>query len=393
VAPGLSGDTLAIAGGDGVPGTFSLGAVTSSGLQTILYTAPATVATNGAVTLTYTISDQLGVNTASGGTSVNLQNPGPTLAKLTPAAVEKGETTILGTITPGASIDTLTVAQTGTATGTVSLGAPSSNGVVQVLYKAASSITASGSVTVGYTVTDEHSGSTSGTATISQDAGAKLSAVTPGTVVKGQSTVIGTATPGLAGDTLHVTQTGSSQGSVSLVGNQVVYTAAANVSASGTDGVSYIIADQHNNATVSGTASVKVLGATATTSSASVTSTTAGNFIDVTAGSPAMTFIGANSTVLLEGTASPTITDSSSGLTIDIGSNNVVAIVNNFASDTRSVVDLLYGAGGFTTAAQAQAALVSDGHGGSLLHLGGSGSIDFTNVAPNLLAASHFRIG
>jgi hypothetical protein len=71
----------------------------------------------------------------------------------------------------------------------------------------------------------------------------------------------------------------------------------------------------------------------------------------------------------------------------------VVAIVKTFAADAKGVVDLLYGVGGFATAAQAQASLVTDGHGGSLLSLGGSGSIDFANVATNLIAASHFKIG
>jgi len=54
------------------------------------------------------------------------------------------------------------------------------------------------------------------------------------------------------------------------------------------------------------------------------------------------------------------------------------------------VIDLLNGAGGYTSAAAAQGALVSDGLGGSTLSLG-SGSIHF--LATSSIATPHFKIG
>jgi hypothetical protein len=41
---------------------------------------------------------------------------------------------------------------------------------------------------------------------------------------------------------------------------------------------------------------------------------------------------------------------------------------------------------------QVLAALTSDGHGGSILELGSSGSIDFIGLAMNQLHASNFQI-
>jgi hypothetical protein len=390
VAPGLTGDTLTIAGGAGVQGTFSLSTVTGSGQQKILYTAPSSVATNGTVPLSYTISDETGLNSVSGSSSAKLTNPLPTIAKVTPTVVEKGQSTIVGTVNPGAPGDTLTVAQTSGVDGTINL--VTVGGVVDVVYTVASSVASTATDRAGYTVTDEHGGSISTVAVVSVDGGPRLAVATPAVVVQGQSTVIGTVTPGIAGDVETVTQTGSSQGTVTLVGTKVIYTAAANVTANNTDAVSYTIADQHNDATVSGSASVKVLGASPLNTSATVTSTTLGNYINLVGGSPSMTFTGANSVLLLGGSASPTINDHSSGLTIDIGSSSVSAMINNFAADAKGVIDLLPGIGGFASAAAAQAALTSDGKGGSLLSLGG-GFIDIAGIAPASVAVSHFKIG
>ncbi len=66
------------------------------------------------------------------------------------------------------------------------------------------------------------------------------------------------------------------------------------------------------------------------------------------------------------------------------------ATIANFAADARGVIDLLNGAGGYTSAAAAQGALVSDGLGGSTLSLG-SGSIHF--LATSSIATPHFKIG
>jgi hypothetical protein len=57
------------------------------------------------------------------------------------------------------------------------------------------------------------------------------------------------------------------------------------------------------------------------------------------------------------------------------------------------LIDLIGGLGGYTSAAAAAAALTPDGHGGALLSLGATGSIDFTGVSPSQLHASNFQIG
>ncbi|HEX2815321.1 MAG TPA: hypothetical protein VHN39_02935, partial [Phenylobacterium sp.] len=390
VTPGFAGDTLTITGGDGVQGTFSLGLPTASGLQKILYTAPGVVASNGAVSLSYTISDQTGANPVSGTSSAILTNPLLTITKQPATVVEKGQSTFIGKVNPGSPGDTLTLTQTGTAFGTLSL--VTINSVVEIQYTAASSIASSRTDSAGYIISDGHGGSVSGAVAVTLDGGPKLSLATPGVVVQGQSTVIGTVSPGLSGDVETLTQTGSSQGTVTLSGGKIIYTAAANITATGTDAVSYIIADQHQDATVSGSASVKLLGAASISGSTAITSTAAGNFIDLIGGSPTMTFIGANAAVLLEGSVSPTIIDHSRGLTVIVGSSQVSATIQNFAADGQGVIDLLHGIGGYTTAAAAQGALTSDRHGGSQLSLG-SGFIDIAGVAPASVAASHFKIG
>jgi hypothetical protein len=85
------------------------------------------------------------------------------------------------------------------------------------------------------------------------------------------------------------------------------------------------------------------------------------------------------------------ITDSGSSTTFKINSNVGNLAISGF--DTTGIIDLLNGAGGYTTASQAFAALTSDGAGGSKLSLGTDGSIDFAHVAPSSLHASNFKIG
>lgn len=389
VSGGLSGDVLTIVGGAKVPGTFSLSALTSSGFQGIFYTAPSTVAIDGPVALSYKISDQQG-HAVTGKTSAVLTNSLPVITNQVATVLKKGQTEVIGTVKPGAAVDTLTLAQTGAASGTVSL--VNVAGVIDVVYTAASAIAASGADHVGYTVTDEHGGSVSGSATVPLDAGPTVAPMATNVVVKGQSTVIGTVSPGLVGDTLSLTQAPGSQGVVSLSGSKVIYTAAGTVMATGTDTVSYTVSDQYHDATASGTSTVNVYGATPVNSSAPITSTTVGDFIDLAGGSPAMTFKGANSTVLLEGSSRPTITDSTSYLTIDVGSAGVSAVIKGLGADGHGVIDLLYGVGGFTTVSAVLSALKADGAGGSRLWLG-SGLIDIAGLPPTSVPAAYFKIG
>jgi hypothetical protein len=198
----------------------------------------------------------------SGGTDVTLiPAPSPTITPAAPAVVEQGQTTVIGTVTPGTVGDTLTLTQTGqTAGGAVSLQLV--NNVEEVIYTAPASIPASTTDDVSYQVTDQQDGtSAAGSADVQLDAGPSIAAVTPSVVEQGQSTEIGTVTPGLPGDTLALMPTGATIGGtlrLQLVNNveEVIYTAPASIPASTSGTVSYKITDQHNDAAAAATATI-----------------------------------------------------------------------------------------------------------------------------------------
>jgi Phosphoesterase family/Bacterial Ig-like domain len=87
------------------------------------------------------------------------------------------------------------------------------------------------------------------------------------------------------------------------------------------------------------------------------------------------------------------ITDGGSAITIKIQSNVGRLKVFGFGTDRTGTIDLLNGVGGYTNSAQVLGALTTDGSGGSLLSLGGNGSIDFVHVAASSLHAGNFKIG
>jgi hypothetical protein len=87
------------------------------------------------------------------------------------------------------------------------------------------------------------------------------------------------------------------------------------------------------------------------------------------------------------------ITDDGSSSLFKINSNVGNLAISGFGADPTGVIDLLNGAGGYTSASQAFASLTSDGAGGSKLSLGTDGSIDFAHVAPSSLHVSNFKIG
>jgi VCBS repeat-containing protein len=78
------------------------------------------------------------------------------------------------------------------------------------------------------------------------------------------------------------------------------------------------------------------------------------------------------------------------GITLKVGGGS--ATVTNF-NPTLDTLDLTGGIGGFVTAAQVQAALTSDGSGGSMLNLATGSSLDFINVAQSSFTAATFKIG
>ncbi len=124
-------------------------------------------------------------------------------------------------------------------------------------------------------------------------------------------------------------------------------------------------------------------------------SVTAGTGKDtITGGQDTLSFGGSGSSATLNGTIAANITDLGSALRILIGSNTQTDTITGFGStDKLGVIELLNGVGGYASAAAIVSALHSDGHGGSLLTLGTTGSIDFLGVAPSQLTAANFKVG
>jgi Ca2+-binding RTX toxin-like protein len=162
-------------------------------------------------------------------------------------------------VTPGLAGDTLSLQQTG---GNGTLALQSVGGVEEVIYTAPPAIAASAQDAVSYTISDQHNDAmATGSASVQLDAGPSITAVTPSVVEKNQSTEIGTVTPGLAGDTLSLQQTGGNGTlALQLVGGveEVIYTAPPTIATSTPDTVSYTISDQHNDAMAAGSASVQL---------------------------------------------------------------------------------------------------------------------------------------
>ena len=271
VSPGETGDVLSVSQDPGALGTVTLGAV-EDGSQQIVYTAPATVSASAADTLTYHIVDQYNDTTATRTATVQLDD-GPQLAASTPGVVEKSQTTVLGVVTPGIAGDILSVSQAAGALGAVTLEADTDAaapaGAEKLVYTAPGTISASAADAITYTLTDQHDGvnqqpgaSVTQGASVQLDAGPSIATATPGVVEQTQTTVLGTVTPGLNGDTLSLTQTGGSLGTVTLgpVGSdgtqQIIYAAPANVPSSTTDTVGYTITDQYDDVVASQPATV-----------------------------------------------------------------------------------------------------------------------------------------
>ncbi len=101
---------------------------------------------------------------------------------------------------------------------------------------------------------------------------------------------------------------------------------------------------------------------------------------------------GMNEMVFLAG-SNASIDDLSQGMTLALSGQLGDVVLTDFAKDPMGVIDLMGGLGGFTTPQDVLPALHSDGHGGTLLSLGGSSSLDFANMAPAQLTANHFAIG
>jgi hypothetical protein len=171
----------------------------------------------------------------------------------TPNAVAQGQSTLVGIVTP-ANSDPLTLTEDSGA-GTLSLDGD------DVEYTAPASVTTSAIDDVSYTVTEDSETAT-GSAPVQLDAGPTIAVTTPDEIESGQFRVVGIVTPGVAGDTLTLTQPSAvgplSLGPVQPGGTQqVIYTASAGAQISEIDTVPYTITDQHGDAATQ-TASVQL---------------------------------------------------------------------------------------------------------------------------------------
>jgi hypothetical protein len=137
------------------------------------------------------------------------------------------------------------------------------------------------------------------------------------------------------------------------------------------------------------TDTVTLNGSTATVSAAQGSETIIAN-----GGHDTLAFSGYGDLAELGGTLSASVADAGSGLRIDVGASTETLSLTGFGTaDATGVIDLLNGAGGYKSAAAILGALHTDGHGGTSLSLGTSGSIDFVNTTAAQLHSSNFAIG
>ena len=219
VTPGLPGDTLSLTTTGPGRGTLSLTG------DTLTYAAPAM---GGTDSIGYTVNDQLG--DAASGTIALTVDPGP-VAAASSLTVGHGQTVVVtglvdGLVTPGLPGDSETITAVSAVTGQASLSAAGA-----IVYAAP----ASGSDTLGYTVTDQLGDSAAGTVAVTIDpgptAGTVASTVTLDATVNLTAAILGAVTPGLAGDRLTLTADGTigTLGSVALADGQLTYIAEGSV--------------------------------------------------------------------------------------------------------------------------------------------------------------------
>jgi hypothetical protein len=164
---------------------------------------------------------------ASGDVVFSAATP-PVISGATPAPVEKGQTTVIGTATPGVAGDPLTLTETAGA-GTLSLGPVQTNGTQQVIYTAPACIPASTRDAVSYTIKESDGATaTSPPTSVQLDSGPFIALLPFAPGAANKAITIATVTPGLPTDTLSLVVTKAPQsGTVSLQGNSVQYTPAS----------------------------------------------------------------------------------------------------------------------------------------------------------------------
>ena len=239
ITPGLAGDSETVTAASANAGTATFGAGGA-----VSYAAPA----SGADTVTYAVADQLG-DTTTGTVAVTI-DPGPVLTPAMVAKVGHGQAVQVGAVAPGLAGDTLALTTTNAGRGALSLA----GGVLTYTAPAAG-----GTDAISYTVTDQLGDVVTGAFSTVVDAGptAAIGSLTVGygKAASLTSLVNGLVAPGLAGDTETVTAVSATKGQASLnTGTGAISYIAP---ASGSDTVTYTVADQLGDA-ATGTVGVRV---------------------------------------------------------------------------------------------------------------------------------------
>jgi uncharacterized repeat protein (TIGR03803 family) len=193
---------------------------------------------NGFHTVVASETDPLGYGNPISASLTFTLDTGPSVTDTTTAGetVAHGTTVAVGTATPGSPSDTLSLTQLRGPAGALSL----ENGTVSFTAPG----NASGDVTFSYQISDQF-GAVSAVVsdTLSVDPGPSVTDTTTAgeTVAHGTTVAVGTASPGLAGDTLSLTQLSGPNGALTLGADGTVSFAAP---ASGDVTFSYQVADQ-----------------------------------------------------------------------------------------------------------------------------------------------------
>ena len=203
------------------------------------------------------------------------------------------------------------------------------------------------------------------------------------TVGTGNDTIV-------AGSGFDAVTTGGGNDTITLAGygNKVTASGGNNtiLASTSSGGNTLSLGNGNNTVTLGGSNNTVTLG----NGINAVSSSGSGDVIKLSGGTASLAFSGSRDIAFLGG-SSATITDTSSYLTLNVapGGND---IIKGFGATRGGVIDLMGGNGGFTSAAAVVKALVSDGSGGTLLHLGTSSSIDFVGLTPHSLTAANFHI-
>jgi Ca2+-binding RTX toxin-like protein len=270
-------------------------------------------------------------------------------------------------------------------------------GVEEVIYTAPPTIAASAPDTVSYTVSDQHNDAMAiGSASVQLDAGPSITSVKPSVVENGQTTEIGTVTPGLTGDTLSLQQTGGNGTlALQLVGGveEVIYTAPSTI-ASILDTVSYTISDQHQDAIATGSNTVPFAPAGDTIYVGS-----AGGNLSVGNGNSAVDGRAGNETIavgngadVIFGGPNDTITAGNGVDTIFSGANSTIAAGNGNDAVTTGANSSVKLGNGNDTVNGGSGSAITLGNGNDTVTAGANSSIKLGNGNDTVTAGANSTI-